>query len=159
VSAAVSAYFDQDRLRALSLVMNGLLFLVLMLLTEKSESLDLRRASKILEILALVHILTALFANAMDHRDDPLVKIDASLYVGAAILFLVLAPFRSRWRMLVGGLAGCGFGSYLLVDLKLVERQALHHRPGPDRLVGGLGHVCFYAATAGPLILDFPAAY
>jgi hypothetical protein len=38
-------------------------------------------------------------------------------------MFAVLAPFRSRWRMLVGGLVGCGLGSYLLVDLELVARK------------------------------------
>jgi serine/threonine protein kinase len=116
-------YFDEDRQKALSVVMNGLLFLALMLWTEKSKSLDLRRASKLLEFLALVHILTALFVNAELHRDKPLVRIDVTLYLCAAVLFLVLAPFRSRWRMLVGGLAGCGLGSYLLVDLQLVARK------------------------------------
>jgi hypothetical protein len=103
--------------------MNGLLFLGLMLWTEKSNSLDLRRASKLLEVLALVHVLTALFVNAELHRDKPLLRIDVSLYLCAAVLFVVLAPFRSRWRMLVGGLAGCGLGSYLLVDLKIVARK------------------------------------
>jgi hypothetical protein len=39
------------------------------------------------------------------------------------LFFAVLAPFRSRWRMLVGGLIACGLGSYLLVDLNLVARQ------------------------------------
>ncbi len=116
-------YFDEDRQKALSVVMNGLLFLALMLWTEKSNSLDLRRASRLLEFLALVHVLTALFVNAELHRDKPLVPIDVSLYLCAAVLFLLLAPFRSRWRMLVGGLAGCGLGSYLLVDLKLVARK------------------------------------
>jgi hypothetical protein len=37
-------------------------------------------------------------------------------------LFAVLAPFRSRWRLLVGGLGGLGMGSYLLVELGLVAR-------------------------------------
>ena len=36
---------------------------------------------------------------------------------------MALAPFRSRWRLLVGGLAGCGLGSYLVVDLGLVARK------------------------------------
>ncbi len=116
-------YFDKSRLDALSIVLNGLLFLTLMLMTERSKSLDLRRASKLLEILAIVHTLSALFANALDHRSDPHVRVDVWLYLGAAALFMVLAPFRSRWRLLVGGLAGCGLGSYLLVDLHLVDRQ------------------------------------
>jgi serine/threonine protein kinase len=116
-------YFDEDRQKALSIVLNGVLFLTLMLLTEKSSSLDLRRSGKLLEFLALVHILTALFVNAEMHRDKPLVRLDVALYLSAAVLLVVLAPLRSRWRLLVGGLAGCGLGSYLLVDLHLVARK------------------------------------
>jgi serine/threonine-protein kinase len=123
VTAERWPYFDHERQVALSVVLNGLFFLALMLATERSASLDLRRASRLLEILAIVHTLSALFVNAMGHRNDAHVRVDAALYVGAALLFAVLAPFRSRWRLLVGGLAGCGLGSYLLVDLGLVARK------------------------------------
>jgi hypothetical protein len=51
------------------------------------------------------------------------VRYDVWIYLAAALFFAVLAPFRSRWRMLVGGLLGCGLGSYLLVDLNLVARK------------------------------------
>jgi hypothetical protein len=51
------------------------------------------------------------------------VRADVWLYLAAAGLFMVLAPFRSRWRLLVGGLAGCGLGSYLLVELGIVDRK------------------------------------
>jgi serine/threonine protein kinase len=116
-------YFDSQRLDAFSIVLNGLLFLLLMLLTERAASLDLRRASKLLEVLAIVHTLSALFVNAMEHRNDAHVRLDVWLYLAAAAMFMVLAPFRSRWRLLVGGLAGCGLGSYLLVELGIVERK------------------------------------
>ena len=116
-------YLDSGRLMAFSFALNGLLFLILMLLAEKSASLDLRRASKLLEVLAIIHVLSSLFANAANHRSDAHVRADVWLYLGAAAAFMVLAPFRSRWRMLVGGLAGCGLGSYLLVDLGLVARK------------------------------------
>jgi serine/threonine protein kinase len=116
-------YFDDGRLTAFSFVLNGLLFLALMLTTEKSASLDLRRASKLLEVLAIVHTLSALFTNALNHRAQAHVRVDVWLYLAAAGLFMVLAPFRSRWRLLVGGLAGCGLGCYLLVDLGLVARK------------------------------------
>lgn len=116
-------YFDHLRLEAFSIVLNGLFFLLLMLLTERSASLDLRRAGKLLEVLAIVHTLSALFINAMGHRDDAHVRVDVWLYLAAAVVLMVLAPFRSRWRLLVGGLAGCGLGSYLLVDLGIVDRK------------------------------------
>jgi serine/threonine-protein kinase len=123
VTAGRWLYFDHDRQVALSVVLNGLLFLALMLVTERSASLDLRRASKLLEVLAILHTLSALFINAMSHRDKAFVRLDVWLYLSAAVLFMVIAPFRSRWRLLVGGLAGCGLGSYLVVDLGLVARK------------------------------------
>ncbi|MCC6820054.1 MAG: serine/threonine protein kinase [Verrucomicrobia subdivision 3 bacterium] len=116
-------YFDHDRQVWFSVVLNGLLFLALMLVGERSASLDLRRASKWLEVLAILHTISALFANAMHHKGNPLVRVDVWLYLAAALFFAVLAPFRSRWRMLVGGLVGCGLGSYLLVYLDLVARK------------------------------------
>jgi len=131
------AYFDPQRLKAFSVVLNGFLFLGLMLFTERSASLDLRRASKLLEVLAILHTLSALFANAMNHRGDALVRADVWLYLAAATIFVVLAPFRSRWRLLVGGLAGYGLGSYLLVELGIVNRQTF---------VIGLGFVGLLAA-------------
>ena len=116
-------YFDHERQVAFSVVLNGLLFLALMLVGERSASLDLRRASKWLEVLAILHTISALFANAMNHEGKPLVRVDVWIYLAAALSFTILAPFRSRWRMLVGGLVGCGLGSYLLVDLNLVARK------------------------------------
>jgi len=126
------AYFDSDRQIAFSIVLNGILFLGLMFLAERSRSLDLRRGSKWLEVLAIVHTISALFANAMGHKDDALVRYDVWIYLAAALFFAVLAPFRSRWRMLVGGLLGCGLGSFLLVQLELVE---------PKPFIIGLGFV------------------
>jgi hypothetical protein len=133
------AYFDSGRLKALSFVLNGVFFLVLMLITEKSRSLDLRRASKLLEVLAIVHTLSALFTNALEHRNAPHVKLDVTLYLVTAALFMVLAPFRSRWRLLVGGLVGCGLGSYLLVDLDLVARKPFIIGLGVGGLAVALG--------------------
>jgi len=54
-------------------------------------------------------------------------------------LFMVLAPFHSRWRMLAGGLAGCGLGSYLLVDLGIVDRKTFIIGLGLVGLVVALG--------------------
>ena len=116
-------YFDHERQQAFSVLLNGMIFLALMLLTERSASLDLRRTAKLLEILAILHTLSPLFVNAMDHRGDAQVRTDVALYLGSALLFAALAAIRSRWRLLVGGLAGCGLGSYLLVDLGLVARK------------------------------------
>ncbi len=117
------AYFDSDRQAALSVALNGLVFLVLMLATERSRSLDLRRAGKLLEVLAILHTFGALFTNALEHEGRPYLRVDVGLYLGAALVYTALAPLRSRWRMLVGGLIGCGLGSYLVVHLGLVARK------------------------------------
>jgi serine/threonine-protein kinase len=123
VSADRWPYFDGQRLEAFSVALNGVLFLGLMLATERAPSLDLRRASKLLELLAILHILSALFSNALAHRAGARVRVDVWVYVASALMLVMLAALRSRWRMLVGGLAGCGLGSFLLVDLGVVERR------------------------------------
>ncbi len=133
------SYFDAERQSAFSIVLNGIVFLVLMLLAEHSRSLDLRRASKWLEVLAILHTISALFSNALHHRTDPFVRYDVWIYLAAALFFACLAPFRSRWRMLVGGLLGCGLGSYLLVDLGLVDRKPFVIGLGMVGLVLALG--------------------
>jgi hypothetical protein len=132
LSQAHWSYLDPDRQKAYSIVLNGILLLALMLITERSVSLDLRRASKWLEVLAIAHTITALFENALNHRNHPLVRYDVWVYLGFALFFTGLAPFRSRWRMLCGGLLGCGLGSFLLVHLDLVK---------PKPFIIGLGLV------------------
>ncbi len=115
-------YLTPDRLQALSFALNGVVFLVLMLVAERAASLDLRRVARVLEVASLLHTEGALFMNANANRDVPLVQVDVGLYLGAAIAFLAIGAWRGRWRMLVGALAGLALGSYLLVDLALIPR-------------------------------------
>jgi serine/threonine-protein kinase len=143
VDGARWPYFDHQRLDSFSMVLNGLFFLGLMLLTERAASLDLRRAAKLLEVLAIVHTLSALFVNALGHRNDAHVAADVWLYLGAAALFMVLAPFHSRWRLLAGGLAGGGLGCYLLVDLGIVHRKPFIIGLGLAGLAVALGTFAF----------------
>ncbi len=132
-------YFDSERQMAYSFVLNGLVFLGLMLAAERTASLDLRRGSKWLEVLAILHVISALFSNALQHRSDALVRYDVWVYLAFALCFATLAPWRSRWRMLVGGLMACGLGSYLLVDLELVARKPFIICLGVAGLLGALG--------------------
>src|ERR1051326_6021001 len=74
-------YFDDDRQLYLSIVLNGALFLALMLLTERASSLDLRRGSKVLEIIGILHTLGPLFLNAHEHHGKPYAGIDVTLYL------------------------------------------------------------------------------
>lgn len=116
-------FFDAERLKAFSVALNGVAFLAVLAATERSDSLDLRRAGKLLEILAILHILSPQFVNALNHAGAPHVRVDTWVYIASALALVLLAALRSRWRMLVGGLFGCGLGSYLLVDLGLVARK------------------------------------
>ena len=86
-----------------------------------------------------LHQVAGSFENAMIHRNDARVRYDVWIYLGFALFFATLAPFRSRWRMLVGGLLGCGLGSYLLVDLRLVARKPFIIGLGAVGLVVALG--------------------
>ena len=151
-------YIDPGRQQAFSVVFNGLVFLALMLMAERSASLDLRRGSKWLEMLAILHTISALFANALNHRGDKWVRYDVWIYLAAAIFFTVLAPIRSRWRMFVGGLVGCGLGSYLLLDLDLVARKPFIIGLGLLGLVLALGAFIYvkYGTRAGGRLGEQP---
>lgn len=117
-------FFKEERQQAFSLALNGCVFVALMLWMERARSLDLRRASRLMEPLALLHLLGALYANARTQREDPAVVADASIYAVAVVLVLVLGAWRSRWRTLIGALGGLALGSHLLVDLHLVPKNA-----------------------------------
>jgi hypothetical protein len=144
VDGARWPYFDETRLDAFSIVLNGVLFLALTFVTERAPSLDLRRSGKLLEVLAVSHTISALFLNAMEHRTDAHVRADVVIYLSAAGVLMVLGSFRSKWRLLVGGLAGCGLGSYLLVELGIVNRKVFISGLGFAGLVVALG--TFYLA-------------
>ena len=118
-----TTFLDEDRQRMLSFALNGCVFFVLMLLTERASSLDLRRISRVLEILVQPHLLVPLYVSATIHREDPAIMVDVCLYLAAAVALLVLAPWRSRWRLLIGGLGGIAFGCHLLIDLELVPKR------------------------------------
>ena len=115
---------NAERLKYFSMALNGYLFLTLMLVTERARSLDLRRASRVLEGLALLHTLGPLYANALAQRGQPNVHADVAIYLATAFLLLLMGPWRSSWRMLVGALTGLALGSYLLLDLELVGKAA-----------------------------------
>jgi hypothetical protein len=63
---------------------------------------------------------------------------------------MLLAPFRSRWRLLVGGLAGCALGSYLLVDLGLVSRKPFIVGLGLAGLLVALGAFAYVRRRSQP---------
>lgn len=147
IDQSIASFFNPSRQEFLSLALNGALFLGLMLATENSRSLDLRRASRVLEIIALVHLLGALYRNAQTQRDDSRVLIDVGLYLGAVLLLLVLGPWRSRWRMLVGALSGVALGTYLLIDLNLVPRKPF------ILTLGAIGLVTALAAYAYLIVM------
>jgi serine/threonine protein kinase len=143
-------YFDEERLRALSMALNGLVFLGLMFAADHASSLDLRRTARVLEVLSLVHAEGALFANAQAHREDPWIRWDVGLHVGCAILLLVVGAWRGRWRLLVGALGGLALGSYLLVDLGLVPRAPfIFALGGAALLVAALAFAHLLRASRG----------
>src|SRR6185369_15178976 len=61
----------RDEEKYFSLALNGLAFLGIMLFTERARSLDLRLASRILEVLVPLHLLGGLYAAARSRKGDP----------------------------------------------------------------------------------------
>ncbi len=117
-------FFNLDRQEALSLALNGYLFLALALGMERARSLDLRRASRLIEPIGLLHILGVLYASARQQSQSPAVALDAAFYALSVLLILALGAWRSRWRTLLGALGGLALGSHLLLDLNLVPKTA-----------------------------------
>ena len=115
-------YYVAQRAQSFSLALNGVVFVLAMLVMERSRSLDLRRGSQFMEILGPVHLLGALYMNARAHENNPYLATDASIYIGAVLVVLVLGPWRERRRFLITGLGGVALGCHLLIDLKLVDR-------------------------------------
>ena len=106
------------RLERYSFALNGLFLMALMILLERSSSLDLRRGARILEILAPLHLLVPLYAGA-DANGAPL--FDVVAYLLGVLLVLLLGPWRNRRRFLATGLLGLAFGSHLLIQKEIFE--------------------------------------
>lgn len=115
-------FLNEGRLVFLSFAVNGLVFLILALMLERSRGSNLRRAARVLEGLAPVHLLGGLYASAQVQRGSGHAAIDCAIYFAAVLLVLALVPWRSRWRLLAGALAGMALGSHLLVTLEVVPR-------------------------------------
>ncbi|MBT5705327.1 MAG: serine/threonine protein kinase, partial [Verrucomicrobia bacterium] len=105
----------------LSFALNGYLYLLLMLLTERSQSLNLRRVSPLLEFAAISHIVGSLFLDALVHQDLSYSLIDVAMLLVASAGFLALSQWRSRWRLFVGSMVGLSLGAFLLLRFEFVK--------------------------------------
>jgi serine/threonine protein kinase len=144
------AYLTSERQRYFSLAANGYLFLALMLITEQAKSLDLRRASRVFEPLALVHMLGPLYANAHSQKGHAGVGLDVGLYIGTVVLLLLVGPWRSRWRILIGALGGVALGSYLLIDLDIVRKSVFTLGLGFTGLIASGGMYVYLLRSTKP---------
>jgi hypothetical protein len=150
VKPSAYPWLDTQRLEFFSYALNGLVFLLLMFMTENAKSLDLRRGSRVFEAAAILHLLGPLYRNAHLHRGDLHVRTDVAFYLSAVLLFLVLGPWRSRWRMLMGALGGVALGSHLLLDLNLVARKPFVLSLGAAGLVVALGAYIYLLMAPRP---------
>ncbi|MFQ5654915.1 MAG: hypothetical protein ACE5GW_09315, partial [Planctomycetota bacterium] len=143
-------FLNHERQTAFSLALNGLLFILLMVLAERARSLDLRRGARILELVAPIHLLGALYANAQEQRDLQSVDIDVGIYLAAVVLLLALGPWRARWRFLLGGLLGLALGSHLLIDLGLVSKVPFALGLGATGLAGAIATYAYLVISPRP---------
>ncbi len=106
-----------DALDFLGFAFNGAVFLAVMVAVERARSLDLRRGARILEIIVPAHLVGGLYAFAAEQG-----TLQSVLGYGAAIIgLLVIGPWRSRHRLLGGGLLGIALASHLVIDLDLAD--------------------------------------
>lgn len=116
-------FLNADRLSAFSFALNGCLFLFLMWIAERTRSLDIRRISRVLEGVALLHLLGPLYLNAKHNAGSDHQAWDVGIYWMITCCLLLIGPRGSRWRIFMGGLVGVAVGSYLLVDLGVLPKR------------------------------------
>ncbi len=133
-----NAFLTLSRLEYLSFALNGVLFVVIMVLIERARSLDLRRAARILELIAPCHLLVALYVNVHEQQGSNLQDIDTLLYLAAVAILLLLAPWRHRRRFLFAGLVGIAVGSHLIIDVELLEKAPFVMGLGISGLIASL---------------------
>jgi serine/threonine protein kinase len=139
-------FLDRTRQVYFSVAINGLFFMAMMIVLQRCRSLDLRHAGRFMEIVAPLHLISALYTNTARHRGDVDVWIDLSIYVAAVLTILTLGPWRGQWRFVISGLIGIALGSHLVIELDLVR-----HEP----FLLSLGLTGLLAATGTYVYLDF----
>jgi serine/threonine protein kinase len=147
-STAPGAFLDSSRLESYSFAINGFAFLAVMLILERARSLDLRRGARVLEVLAPVHLLGALYASARAHAKDDLVLLDVAIYVAALLAILALGTLRERWRFLIVSLGGIALGSHLVIDIGLLDRVPFLLALGAAGLLVAAGTYAYFVARS-----------
>ena len=112
----LDAVAASERAAHLAFASVGLLLCALMLALERARSLDLRRGARLLQFLVPIHIIPALYLNAVASGRSP----DLEAYFATLLLLLLLASGRIRGWLLTGALAGMALGAHLLLSLGLV---------------------------------------
>jgi len=141
VTETLWPYFDHDRQIARSVVLNGMFFLRSCWSPTFGQSLSPAR-EKLLEILAILHVLSALFCQRAESSQRRLVRWTFRFtWCGAAVH--VLAPFRSRWRLLVAGWRA-GPGQFTCRGSRAGKRANRSSSAWASRPAGDVGRVCVW---------------
>ena len=142
---------DEDRRIALSLALNGGLFLGLMLALERCRSLDLRRGAQLLQWLVPAHFLGALYGNAWR---EAATRLDAWGFCIAVGVVVALGAFRERRRLLFSGRTGLRTGEPSARPPRVGGRASVPRRTGRQRSASGPLH----ALAVGPLTAQHQSA-
>ncbi|MHC4340686.1 MAG: hypothetical protein ACYSX0_10815, partial [Planctomycetota bacterium] len=113
----------------------GLFLLVLVFFMELARSSVLNTGARVLSVLAAVHIVVSLYADAAHHGAWG----DLLAYFGVTAGLLILCRWRCRRAFFVVGMAGLVSGCYLFLSLGLVSPVGLTVGLAGGGLVAAIG--------------------
>ncbi|MHC4816830.1 MAG: hypothetical protein ACYTF8_02045, partial [Planctomycetota bacterium] len=115
--APLAGILGEARLEYLGFTAVGIVLMAFLVVMERTQSLGLRRGARLLEPLAVLHLVASLHLNAAKNGN----WADVTLFVGVALILLVVAPWRGRVWYLAGGLASLALAATTVLQLGMVD--------------------------------------
>lgn len=115
--APLAGFLGEARLEYLGFTAVGIVLMAFLMVMERTQSLGLRRGARLLEPLAVLHLVASLHLNAAKNGN----WADVTFFVGVALILLVVAPWRGRLWYLAGGLASLALAATTVLRQGLVD--------------------------------------
>ncbi|MHC4971561.1 MAG: hypothetical protein ACYTG3_04455 [Planctomycetota bacterium] len=115
--APLAGVLGEARLEYLGFTAVGIVLMAFLVVMERTQSLGLRRGARLLEPLAVLHLVASLHLNAAKNGN----WADVTMFVGMALILLVVAPWRGRVWYLAGGLASLALAATTVLQQGLVD--------------------------------------
>jgi hypothetical protein len=115
--APMAGVLGDARVEYLGFTAVGVVLMAFLVVMERTQSLGLRRGARLLEPLAVLHLVASLHLNALKLGN----WADVTMFAGVALILLVVAPWRQRVWYLAGGLAGLALCATTVLQRGMVD--------------------------------------